>query len=57
VLSERPYPHGWTVALAHGDERLTVEVGEQLSEPMLSTCAATIAHPVREFVPVSVTRA
>jgi hypothetical protein len=34
-----------------------VEVGEQLSEPLLSTCAATIAHPVREFVPVSVARA
>lgn len=57
VLSERPHPHGWTVELEHGDERLTVEVGERLSEPLLSTCAATIAHPVREFVPVSVTRA
>ncbi|MGO4593440.1 sucrase ferredoxin [Leifsonia sp. 2TAF2] len=56
VLGEQPHPHGWTVALAHGDDRLTVEVGERLSEPMLSTCAATIAHPVREFVPVSVAR-
>ncbi|MGO4534023.1 sucrase ferredoxin [Leifsonia sp. 2MCAF36] len=57
VLSERAHPHGWTVELAHGDELLTVEVGERLSEPLLSTCAATVAHPVREFVPVSVARA
>ncbi|MET3568297.1 (2Fe-2S) ferredoxin [Leifsonia sp. 563] len=53
-LAEHPHPHGWTVELAHGRDRLTVEVGERLSEPLLSTCAATIAHPVREFVPVSV---
>jgi hypothetical protein len=57
VLSEQPHPHGWTVQLAHGDERLTVEVGERLSAPLLSTCSATIAHPVREFVPVLVSRA
>lgn len=57
VLSEHPHPGGWTVELAHGVERLTVEVGERLSDPLLSTCAATIAHPVREFVPVAVTRA
>ncbi|ANF31075.1 hypothetical protein A0130_04715 [Leifsonia xyli] len=56
VVSERPHPHGWTVELDHGGDRLTVEVGERLSEPMLSTCAATLAHPVREFVPVSVAR-
>ncbi|MDR6970963.1 sucrase ferredoxin [Leifsonia shinshuensis] len=54
VLDEHPHPHGWRVDLRHGDETLTVEVGERLSEPLLSTCAATIAHPVREFVPVSV---
>lgn len=57
VVSEHAHPHGWTVELAHGDELLRVEVGERLSEPMLTTCAATIAHPVREFVPVSVVRA
>jgi (2Fe-2S) ferredoxin len=61
TLGEHPHPHGWTVELAHrtgtDEELLTVEVGEQLSAPMLSTCAATIAHPVREFVPVSVTPA
>lgn len=50
VRSERPHPHGWTVELEHRGARLTVEVGERLSEPLLSTCAATIAHPVREFV-------
>jgi len=57
VLSEHAHPHGWTVELTHGDDRLTVEVGDRLSEPLLSTCAATVAHPVREFVPVSVARA
>ncbi|MFP3465750.1 sucrase ferredoxin [Leifsonia sp. SIMBA_070] len=57
VAGEHPHPHGWRVELAHGADRLTVEVGEQLSEPMLSTCTATIAHPVREFVPVSVSAA
>ncbi|WP_431218280.1 sucrase ferredoxin [Leifsonia xyli] len=57
VLAERPHPHGWTVHLAHGGERLTVEVGERLSEPLLSTCAATVEYSVREFVPVSVARA
>ncbi|WP_285116274.1 sucrase ferredoxin [Leifsonia sp. fls2-241-R2A-40a] len=57
VVSEHAHPHGWTVELAHGDDRLRVEVGEELSQPLLSTCAATIAQPVREFVPVSVVRA
>lgn len=57
ALSEHAHPHGWTVRLAHGDERLTVEVGERLSPPLLSTCSATVAHPVREFVPGSVSRA
>ncbi|MGO4300567.1 sucrase ferredoxin [Leifsonia sp. RAF41] len=56
VLGEHPHPHGWTVELQHGSDQLAVEVGERLSEPLLSTCAATIAHPVREFVPVSVAR-
>jgi (2Fe-2S) ferredoxin len=55
VLGERPHPHGWTVELAHGGDRLVVEVGERASQPMLTTCTATIAHPVREFVAVSVT--
>ena len=54
VLSEHPHPHGWTVELAHDDGAVVVEVAERLSEPLLSTCAATIAHPVREFVPGTV---
>ncbi|MFF2052219.1 sucrase ferredoxin [Leifsonia sp. NPDC058194] len=54
VISEHPHPHGWTVELAHTGGVVRVEVGERLSDPLLSTCAATIAHPVREFVPVSV---
>ncbi|WP_374010202.1 sucrase ferredoxin [Leifsonia sp. LS-T14] len=54
VVTEHAHPHGWTVALANGADRLTVEVGERLSDAMLSTCAAVVAHPVREFVPVSV---
>lgn len=56
VVAEHPHPHGWTVDLLHGDDPLTVEVGERLSAPMLSTCAATVSHPVREFVSVSVTQ-
>ncbi|WP_301212911.1 sucrase ferredoxin, partial [Leifsonia williamsii] len=55
VVAERPHPHGWTVELAHdGGHIVVVEVGERMSEPLLSTCAASVAHPVREFVPVSV---
>ncbi|WP_348788126.1 sucrase ferredoxin [Leifsonia sp. NPDC080035] len=54
VLAEHPHPHGWTVVLEHCGRRVVVEVGERLSEPLLSTCAATLAHPVREFVPVAV---
>lgn len=54
VRAEHPHPHGWTVELEHAEGPVRVEVGERLSAPLLSTCAATIAHPVREFVPVSV---
>lgn len=54
VISERPHPHGWTVVLKHAGGRVEVEVGERMSDPLLSTCAATEAHPVREFVPVAV---
>jgi (2Fe-2S) ferredoxin len=54
VVSEHAHPHGWTVVLAHAGGRVSVEIGERLSAPLLSTCAATVAHPVREFVPVAV---
>lgn len=55
VVSERPHPHGWTVDLDHDGVRVVVEVGERLSAPLLSTCEATVAHPVREYAPGAVT--
>ena len=55
VIGEHPHPHGWTVVLLHHGRRVVVEVGERMSAPLLSTCAATLAHPVREYTPVSVT--
>lgn len=54
VLGEHPHRRGWTVELLHGGRPVVVEVGERLSEPLLSTCAATVAHPVREFTAVAV---
>jgi hypothetical protein len=49
TVSEHAHPHGWTVELDHDGERVVVEVGERLSEPLLSTCAATVLQRVREF--------
>lgn len=49
LREERTGLGGWTVDLAHGTEVLQVALRETLSEPMLSTCAATRAAPVREF--------
>lgn len=54
VTGEHPHPHGWTVTLRHRGRRTVVEVGERMSVPLLSTCAATVAHPVREFTAVDV---
>jgi hypothetical protein len=54
VLSEHPHPHGWTVVLEHDGRLVTVEVGERLSEPLLSTCGATIPRRVREFAAISI---
>jgi hypothetical protein len=54
VVGEHAHPSGWTVELDHRGRRVVVEVGERLSAPLLSTCAATIAHPVRAFAAVSV---
>lgn len=50
VVEERPHPHGWTVTLDHDGHRETVEVGERMSSPLRSTCAATVTQSVREFV-------
>jgi hypothetical protein len=53
VLSETPTDDGWLVEFDHDGARLAVEVAARLSEPLLSTCAAIVAAPVREFVRVS----
>ena len=55
-LREERGDDGWTVDLAHGGDVVTVVMRERMSEPLLSTCAATLPTSVREFVPVSVTR-
>ncbi|POH62187.1 MULTISPECIES: sucrase ferredoxin [Cryobacterium] len=44
-----------TVSFIHGDERLAVKLAESLSAPLLSTCAASTARPVREFELRSIT--
>lgn len=53
VVSETPTESGWVVAFDHDGSPLTIEVAATQSEPLLSTCAATVAAPVREFVRVS----
>ena len=55
-LREERLHDRWSVDLAHGDEVITVIVREEMSAPLLSTCAATIPAAVREFVPESATR-
>lgn len=49
VLAEHRRPEGWTVEFAHEKATVTVDVVATLSEPLLSTCAAIVAAPVREF--------
>jgi hypothetical protein len=46
---ERTSEDTWRVDLQHDARVLEVLVRERLSEPLLSTCAATRAAPVREF--------
>ncbi|WP_345761129.1 sucrase ferredoxin [Diaminobutyricibacter sp. McL0608] len=41
---------GWMVTLDHDGAGVTVELGTALSEPLYSTCNATLAMRVREFV-------
>lgn len=50
VLDERPTEGGWLVEFDYDGERLSVGVAATMSEPLLSTCAAIVAAPVREFV-------
>jgi hypothetical protein len=39
----------WTVEFDHGGSRLTIELEETLSVPLLSTCSSIRALPVRQF--------
>ncbi|WP_150307063.1 sucrase ferredoxin [Planctomonas psychrotolerans] len=47
----------WTVVLDHDGTAVTVCLAESLSEPMLSTCSASRAAPVRQFVLTSIATA
>ena len=52
-------PGGWRVTFAHGTDEVVVRLAASLSAPLLTTCEATVALPVREYelVGVSVTSA
>lgn len=47
--NERRVDGGWAVDFDVDGRTLTVDVVPTMSEPLLSTCAATVASPVREF--------
>jgi hypothetical protein len=47
-------PGRWTVEFDHGGDTVIVRLAESLSAPLLTTCEATVALPVREFERVSV---
>jgi hypothetical protein len=49
-----PESGGWTVTFAHGAEDVVVRVVASESSPLLTTCEATVALPVRQFQPLSV---
>lgn len=49
LRQEKAGEGAWSVDLSHGDSTVTVVLRETLSEPLLSTCAATRAAPVRQF--------
>ena len=48
-LSESKDADLWSVTLDHDGASVTVNLSETLSAPLLSTCAATRAAPVREY--------
>jgi len=50
VIDERVTDAGWTVDLDHGGAAIAVDLVAEHSEPLLSTCAAVHAAPVRQFV-------
>jgi hypothetical protein len=55
-LDEQWHDGTWTVRLASDAGPITVELAEALSEPLLSTCAATRFGRVRQWALVSLTR-
>jgi hypothetical protein len=55
-LREERHDGGWRVVLAAGDTTVDVTLLEVDSPPLLSTCAATLAVPVRSLVAVDVVR-
>lgn len=50
VLEETVTEGGWLVEFDHDGQRVEIGVAATMSEPLLSTCAAIVAAPVREFV-------
>jgi hypothetical protein len=47
-------PGGWRVTLDHGGDEIVVRLAVSTSAPLLTTCEATVALPVRQFDLVSV---
>ena len=45
---------GWKVAFDHGSDRVVVHLAASTSAPLLTTCEATVALPVRQFELISV---
>lgn len=54
--STKAVDDGWTVVLDHDAESVAVHVVETLSSPLLTTCEATVALPVRQLEVASVVR-
>lgn len=46
---------GWRVSFDHGDDEVVVRLAASASAPLLTTCEATVAMPVRQFELVDVT--
>jgi len=49
LRSHEQHGDAWTVVLDHDGVAVTVTLAQQMSAPLLSTCAATRPAPVREF--------
>lgn len=47
--SEERTDDSWTIRLDHDGTPVTVTLAQSMSQPMLSTCSATRAAPVRQF--------